>query len=206
MKIVLLFEGDTERVFMPFLREFLNTRLQGNMPRLFTHKYDGKIPTGGRLKRAVDNHLSGNKPADYVIALTDVYTGDTPPVFVDAADAKDKMRSWVGNEPRFFPHAALYDFEAWLLPYWETIQKLSRHNMKAPGSNPELVNHQKPPAYRIKEIFEAGKCRDSYIKPRDAGRILRENSDNLLKSINACTEFKAFINTILKCCGAAELP
>lgn len=31
-----------------------------------------------------------------------------------AADAKQKMREWVGTEPRFFPHAACHDFEAWL--------------------------------------------------------------------------------------------
>lgn len=206
MKIVLIVEGDTEKVFMPYLREFLETRTAGHMPRLCTHKYDGRIPTGDKLKRVVANLLSGKDPANYVIALTDVYTGDKPPVFADAADAKNKMRSWVGNEPRFFPHAAQHEFEAWLLPFWDTIQKISRHNMQAPGSNPELVNHQKPPAYRINEIFEIGKCRDSYIKPRDAGRILKENSGNLLKSINACTEFKAFINTILECCAVAKIP
>ena len=106
----------------------------------------------------------------------------------------------------FFPHAAQHDFEAWLLPYWDTIQKMARHNMRVPGGDPELVNHQKSPAYWINEIFEIGKCRDSYIKPRDAGRILRENSNNLIKSINTCAEFKSFINTILKCCEVAEIP
>ena len=207
MKIVLIIEGETERVFLPYLRKFLETRLEGNMLKLVSHKYDGRIPTKEKLKRVVENHLSRKDAADFVIALTDVYTDRNNPIFKDAADAKEKMRLWVGSEPRFFPHTALHDFEAWLLPYWTTIQKLSGgHNMTCPGNNPETVNHQKSPAYWIKEIFEKGKCRDSYIKPRDAGRILRENKDNLLKSINSCSEFKAFVNTILACCSGKVLP
>jgi len=65
------------------------------------------------------------------------------------------------------------------------------------------VNHQNPPAYRIKEIFETGKCRDSYVKPRDAGRILREN--DLLTAVNQCPELKAFVNTILAVSGGAVI-
>ena len=206
MKIVIIVEGETERVFIPYLREFLKLRLEDRMPKLSTHKYDGRIPTEDKLKRIVANLLSEKNPADYVIALTDVYTGKIPPVFMDAADAKKKMRDWVGDEKRFFPHAAQHDFEAWLMPYWETIQKIAQHNMKIPGTDPEQINHNKPPAYWIKEIFEIGKCRDSYIKPRDAGRILRENKDQLIKSINACKELKAFVNTILECSGTAVIP
>ncbi len=113
------------------------------------------------------------------------------------------MRKWVGSEPRFHPHAAQYDFEAWLLPYWPTIQKLAGHNRKAPSGNPELVNHRNPPSYRIKEIFEIGKCRDSYVKPRDAGRILREN--NLALAVCQCSELKALANTILMVCGGTAI-
>ena len=205
MKIVLIVEGETERVFMPYLRNFLKPRLK-NMPKLSSHKYDGRIPSHDKLKRVVENHLSGKSAADYVIALSDVYTGSNPPAFRDAADAKTKMKSWVGSEQRFFPHVAQHDFEAWLLPYWETIQKLAGHNMVCPGNNPEMVNHQKPPAYWIKEIFERGRCRDSYIKPRDAGRIFDENKDNLLTAINCCAELKALVNTILSLCGGNTIP
>jgi hypothetical protein len=200
MKIVLLVEGATEKVFIPYLRRFLETRVK-NMPKLLARKYDGRIPSHDKLKRIVEINLSGKDAADYVIALTDVYTGSNPPDFTNADDARQKMKAWVGDEPRFFPHAAQYDFEAWLLPYWEIIQKIAHHNMACPGNNPETVNHQKPPAYRIKEIFEKGKCRDSYIKPRDAGRILGETKDNLLTAVNSCSELKALVNTILKLCG-----
>jgi len=204
MKISILIEGKTEKAFIRHLREYLKKNLPADMPKLDPVPYDGRIPKGDELKRVVMNLLQGRNPADHVIALTDVYTGTNPPDFIDAQDAKHKMRLWVGEEPRFHPHAAQYDFEAWLLPYWPTIQKLAKHNKAAPDGNPEIVNHQNPPAYRIKEIFEIGKCRESYVKPRDAERILREN--DLAVTIHQCAELKAMINTILSVCGGTVIP
>jgi hypothetical protein len=202
MKVSIIVEGKTEKAFMPHLREYLTSRISGDMlPRLDTLPYDGRIPKENKLKRVVAHLLTGRDAADHVLALTDVYTGTNPPDFQDAAEAKGKMRLWVGNEPRFHPHAAQYDFEAWLLPYWPTIQRLAGHNKKAPAGDPEKVNHLNPPAHRIGEIFEIGRCRDSYVKPRDAGRILREN--DLSVAINQCMELKEFVNTILSVCGGA---
>lgn len=197
--ISIIVEGKTEKAFIPFVREYVNARLSGKMPALKPFPYDGRIPQQDKLRRVVANLLTGRNAVDHVIALTDVYTGANPPDFQDAADAKTKMRAWVGNEPRFHPHAAQYEFEAWLLPYWSTIQKLAGHNKAAPAGHPETVNHQNPPAARIREIFEIGQCRESYVKPRDAGRILREN--DLSIAINKCTELKGFVNTILSLCG-----
>jgi len=151
-----------------------------------------------RLKRIVENIFRGKNAADHVIALTDVYTGTIPPVFVNADDAKRKMRDWVGTETRFHPHVAQYDFEAWLLPYWSTIQRLAKHNKTAPGTKPETINHDKPPASRIMEIFEIGQRNKSYIKPRDANRILAENDFSI--AIDQCPELKSFVNTILSIC------
>ena len=204
MKISIIVEGKTEKAFMPYLREFLEPRLQGCMPRLDTLPYDGRIPRGDKLKRIVGNLVRGRRAADHVIALTDVYTGTNPPDFENAQDAKGKMRRWVGAEERFHPHAAQHDFEAWLLPFWSTIQKLARHDHNAPSGNPEHVNHNNPPAHRIKEIFEIGQCRDSYVKPRDAGRILRDN--DLSVAIHQCPELRAFVNTILSVSGGATIP
>lgn len=204
MKIALIVEGKTEKAFLPVLRDFLSSRLAGRMPNIDAVPYDGRVPSGDKLKRVVINLLIGRRAADDVIALTDVYTGTRPPDFEDASDAKAKMRQWVGDEPRFHPHAAQYDFEAWLLPYWPTIQRLAGHNRAAPASNPETVNHNNPPAHRIKEIFEIGRCRDSYVKPREALRILREN--DLLVTIDRCKELKALVNTMLSLSGGAIIP
>ncbi len=201
MKITLIVEGKTEKAFLPHLRKYLEIRLPGKMPRLDANPYDGRIPTGDKLKRIVQKMLSGKFPSDHIIALTDVYTGSQPPEFQNAADAKNKMRLWVGTEPRFHPHVALHDFEAWLLPYWPSIQKLAGHNKCAPTGNPETVNHNNPPAYRIKEIFKSGK---SYVKPRDAGRILRNN--DLAVAVAACPELKSLVNTIISVCGGVIIP
>ena len=202
MKIALLIEGQTERAFLPHLRQFLHARLPGKMPRLDAEPYDGRIPTGGRLKREVERLLgAGKSPADAVIALTDVYTGTHE--FTDAQDAKNKMRAWVGDNDRFHAHAAQYEFEAWLLPFWGTVQRLAGHNKAAPGGLPETVDHVRPPSARIREIFRVGSRGRDYVKPRDADRILREN--NLLDSANACPELRALLNTILRLCGGVEV-
>ena len=203
MKITIMVEGSTELAFLPSLRNYLQQRLAGRMPNLDMAPYDGRIPTGEKLERAVQRFLSGRYASDHVIALTDVYTGQIPPDFSDAADAKYKMRRWVGNEPRFHPHAAQYDFEAWLLPYWSQIQRLAGHDRNAPSGAPEQVNHNNPPSRHIKEIFRIGCRRDAYVKPRDAGRILRDQDLSL--AINQCVELKSFVNSILKVCESDEI-
>ncbi|MEO5359965.1 MAG: DUF4276 family protein [Nitrospirota bacterium] len=203
MKISLFIEGETEKVFLPILRKFLEIHLSGRMPKIIPRSYYGRIPKEDKLKRDVNRLLCGTKAVDHVIALTDVYTGVEPPIFIDAKDAKCKMQTWVGTEPRFHPHAAQYDFEAWLLPYWSTIQKLANHNKTAPAGNPENVNHDFPPAHQMQEILRLGKVR-SYVKPRDAVSILRKN--NLIDTINVCSELKAFVNTIITISGGQTIP
>ncbi len=158
MRIALMVEGETEKVFLPYLRGFLELRLPGKMPRIEVFRYDGRIPKEGQLKGVVRRLLRDPKrPADAVIALTDVYTGTRD--FTDAADAKAKMRAWVGDEPRFFPHAAQHDFEAWLLPYWPAIKQLSGSSRPAIQGPPEQVNHDQPPAYRLK-VYTQGQKRN----------------------------------------------
>ncbi|MBG1257928.1 DUF4276 family protein [Nostoc commune] len=201
MRIAILVEGATEKAFKLILLDFLKLRLQQQMPKLQFIPDDGRIPKEEKLRRKVENLLTGRDAFDAVIALTDVYTGTND--FQDAADAKAKMKTWVGNNPNFYPHAAQYDFEAWLLPYWSTIQKLAGHNKSAPGGLPEQVNHNKSPSYHIKEIFELGKKR-SYSKTRDAAKILKNN--NLMDAVNLCLELKAFINTILSLCEVDLIP
>ena len=79
------------------------------MPRIRFISYDGRIPKQDKLKRIVENLLNYDG-YDAVIALTDLYTGTDD--FKDADDAKNKMKQWVGNISRFYPHVAKHDFEA----------------------------------------------------------------------------------------------
>jgi hypothetical protein len=172
------------------------------MPNLDFFPCDGRVYKEAKLRRTVDALLrNGPVPSDNVIALTDVYTGTND--FVDATDAKRKMQVWVGHNPKFHPHVAQHDFEAWLLPFWSDIQALAGHNKNAPPGPPEAVNHQRPPAYHIRSIFEIGTCRNSYSKPRDANRILR--GKDLSVAAHKCPELKAFLNTILTLSGAEPL-
>jgi hypothetical protein len=164
------------------------------MPHLDMFIYDGRIPKGDKLRSTVDRLLRSRDPADAVIALTDVYTGTQD--FVDAADAKKKMREWVGANDRFHPHAAQHEFEAWLLPYWDDIQKIAGHNRAVPSGLPETVNHMQPPSHYIKEIFRTGARRNGYSKRRDANRIL-QNKD-LGVAASQCPELRAFLNTIIR--------
>jgi hypothetical protein len=170
------------------------------MPRLRARTQDGRIPKGDALARLV-RHLLSDERLDLqaVIALTDVYTGTHD--FNDAADAKKQMAQWV-KDKRFYPHAAQHDFEAWLLPYWDKIKSLSGSNSAKPGGQLELVNHGKPPAHRLKEMFHGGGKRE-YVKPRDADRIL--DGQDLCVAANACPELKAFLNTILTLSGGEPL-
>ena len=201
MRIALIVEGETERVFLPHLRLFLETRLPNRMPKIAPQIHDGRIPKGDELKRTVERLLTASKNrADAVIALTDVYTGNSD--FSDAADAKAKMKRWVGEESRFYPHAAQHDFEAWLLPYWDVIRSISGTHRSPIAGAPEQVNHGNPPAHRLKEIFHLGTKRE-YSKTRDADRILRHQ--NLEIAIAACPELKALVNTILQLCGGETI-
>ncbi len=200
MRIALLVEGKTELAFMPSLRGYLQTRLS-KMPHIHPISQDGRIPKEDKLKKVVENLLSGKDAYNFVIALTDVYTGTED--FADALDAKTKMAQWTGNNPRFYPHAAQYDFEAWLLPYWPTIQQLAGHNKNAPHGNPETINHGKSPAKHIEEIFRIGGRRE-YVKRRDAARIL--DGKDLANAVAECPELKAFINTFLTLGGGVSIP
>jgi hypothetical protein len=201
VKIVIIVEGTTEKAFRPHLEGFLASRLADKMPRLNMFTSNGRVSKGEKLRREVENLLSGQHPADAVIALTDVYTGTDD--FHDAADAKTKMRNWVGPNGRFHPHAAQHDFEAWLLPYWSEIQKVAGHNRTAPAGPPEYVNHNMPPSYHIREIFRIGTCRRDYSKWRDGNRILQ--GKDLTVAASRCPELKAFLNTLLTLSGGQPI-
>lgn len=199
-RIAFMCEGATEKAFLPALRPFLAKRLADRMPRLSSYPANGRLPKGDRLRREVELHL---KNQDHVIALTDVYTGSHPPEFTDAADARRKMHTWVGGNPRFHPHAAQYEFEAWLLPYWPRIQELAKSEQKKPPGAPESVNHGNPPSEWLKVVFRNGAKRRHYSKILGVRDILRDQ--DLTVAAQACPELKSMLNTILTLSGGEPL-
>jgi hypothetical protein len=202
LKIVLVVEGKTEKAFLGPLRGFLTSRLGKTMPQIVAHVEHGRVPTGEKLKRVVTWRLDDG--ADAVIALTDVYTGTRE--FDDAADAKNKMRHWVGPEPRFHPHAAQHDFEAWLLPYWDQIKTITGCSRNCPSGDPERVNHGKPPARHIHEAYRTGrktKNTRSYIKTIEPLAILK--GQDLIVAAKQCKELRELLDAILSLCGAPKI-
>jgi hypothetical protein len=93
MKIALIVEGETEDAFKEALQRFLKENLPSEkMPVLKMLPQGGRVPKEDKLKRLVRDLCV---KYDAVIALTDVYRGTKD--FTDAADAKAKMRQWVGK-------------------------------------------------------------------------------------------------------------
>ena len=204
-RIVLLVECATETAIKEALKQFLDRccEAQGKPKvRLSTREL------GSRLLRPkeVADLVQRNLPATGVlgvVALIDVLVAGRPQQFPDAAAAIQFLEHSAGTtDPRFRAHAAQHDFEAWLLPYWQSICTKLKRQQKSPGANPEQVNHLTPPSKYLKELYRlAGR---TYDKPRDAHAIL-EGKD-LTVSANACPQFKAFLNSLLDLAGCTAIP
>lgn len=69
-------------------------------------------------------------------------------------------------------------------------------NRQRPAGNPESINHTKPPAYHLTEVFRTGSKGKKYVKPRDATRILR--GQNLETAAQQCPELQKLLETIVK--------
>jgi hypothetical protein len=91
VKITILVEGKTERVFLPHLRDFIEARgLAGKMPLLHAYTYDGRIPKGEKLRRVVADLLAGaqyvppsscaTSPFSCVLDTMVQFTSGTPPI------------------------------------------------------------------------------------------------------------------------------
>jgi len=155
-----------------------------------------------KLVRLVAQYASRNDVVG-IVTVTDVY-----PKFRGAADAKTALRRHVGNsagEKAFRAHAAQYELEAWLLPFWDEIARsLGRtaERAKRPAGKPEEVNSQRPPSKHLEELFNrAGR---KYDKVRYASQWL--TAGRLEAAATHCPELKDFLNSILELAGAELLP
>lgn len=198
MKIVVLSEGKTETVCKRKFKEFVDeiAKKEGKpLVGLSTKQFKGPI-TEKELKARVKMSLNDSDTVA-VIALTDVY-----PKYKSAGEAKETLRKWVGGEPRFHPHAAQFDFEAWLIPYWDDICKRLGRKKQVPGREPEKINLMKPPSKHLEELYRT--ANRHYDKANDAHTILRDK--DLTIAAGRCPELKSFLNTILRCAELPELP
>lgn len=206
MKIVIISEGETEKVFCECLKPFLKERLCENCPELIARPEGKTIPLGIELKKLVLRYL---KSCDAVIALTDLKGAAI--TFQNAQQAKEHMKSVVGSDVAgFFPHTAQHDIEAWFMPHWRIITKEAGFREERPfpskSKNPETINHNNPPSFIIKNLYLSKN--KFYSKPVLAKKIFSDEktrNERILTSMRVCAEFRAFLNTILTLSGGEPL-
>ena len=197
MTVILLVEGATETALKRHLKRFLDHRATTeNKPRLALRtKSLRTVPSAVQFQKRVRLEL-GSKGVEAVVGLLDVY-----PKFESADEAKEFMRKAAGFDERFFAHAAQYDVEAWLLPYWEFICHRIGVTRSRPGANPEQVNHMSPPSRRLEELYRIAKRK--YKKPLEMTAILERQ--DLSIAARECRELRLLLNTLLKIGGLSPL-
>lgn len=196
-------EGQTEKAFKRHLQKFLDERCElDKRPRvkLDTLKLDSKLTKPGKVADAAKIALS-RKEVIGVVALIDVVCSGSRS-FKNAKGAIRFLQRCVPNESSFRAHAAQYDFEAWLLPYWDDIVRNFDKKKRRPGKNPEAVNLDNPPSRRLAELYRIN--RRKYKKPIEVNAIL--TGKDLLVSADQCPQFKAFLNSFLFLSGCKEIP
>lgn len=199
MKIVLLCEGKTERAFGDAFKRFVDAYCESkglSRVALQTKPSNGPVTNRNELVRRLRNEAR-NSDVVGVIALTDVY-----PEFTDAAAARATLKSHVAESPNkeaFHAHAAQYDVEAWLLPFWENIKRRLRikKDAKSPWPNPEQVNGSKPPSRRLDELYKKS-IKVGYDKHIEAPKILRDA--RIEDAAAACPELRSLLETLKSLC------
>jgi hypothetical protein len=199
VSVVLLAEGDTERALKEHLKAFLDQRaiLEGKQrTKLLLRSYLSLRKD--KLSRQIQLLLD-EPGVEAVVALIDVF-----PNFADAAEAKAWLRGSTDESRRFFAHAAQFDVEAWLLPYWDDICRRLKLEKRRPSAHPEHVNGHRPPAYHLDELYRQAKPKArKYNKPIEMREVLR--GKDLTVAADACPEFKSLLNTLLALHGLAAL-
>jgi hypothetical protein len=199
VSVVLLAEGRTEKVLAQHVKRFLDQRaVEEKRPKMMLISRDIMNLNAGKLRGRIRREL-GMDSVTAVVGLVDVY-----PHLASASEAKEFLREAAGGEKRFFAHAAQWDVEAWLLPYWDAIcARLGDRNHPAPGPHPEQVDHDYPPSRRLKDLYRTTKGWN-YVKPQEFDAILRDK--DLTIAAQRCPELKSFLNTLLKLGGLNLLP
>jgi hypothetical protein len=197
MTIVLLVEGATETALKDKLKAFLDERAEAEgRPKVTLRTKDIAPLNPGKLRHRVRLEL-GESKVTAVVGLVDVY-----PDFTSADEAKQFLRDAADDE-RFYAHAAQYDVEAWLLPYWDFICDRLGVRKAKPGTRPEQVDLEWPPSKHLGELYRTAKPSRKYVKPIEMATILR--NQDLTVAANQCPELKSLLNTLLSLAGLTPL-
>jgi hypothetical protein len=202
LTIILLVEGSTEKTLTDKIKEFLDERATAHgrsRVRLQTRKIKSTSPEA--LGRQIKLELQ-SRNTEAVVGLIDVF-----PQFqrANAAAAKRfliEVAHQVGVTRGFYAHAAQYDVEAWLLPYWDDICRRIGAAQGRPGSDPEQVDGNKPPSYHLQDLYQS--VGRKYVKTTEMSAILK--GKDLVVAANVCAELKSLLNTLLQLNGLPLLP
>lgn len=199
MSVVLLVEGATETALKQHLKNFLDQRASTEgQPKIALHTRAMMSPSIAKLRGRIQLELS-QPGVTAVVGLIDVY-----PTFSSAEEAKTFLREAAHSDPRFYAHAAQYDVEAWLLPYWDSICQRLKVQRNVPGQHPEQVNHNRPPSKHLAELYRLAKPSRKYVKTIEMATILQ--GKDLRIAAHQCPELKALLNTLLNLGGLSLLP
>lgn len=190
MTAVLLVEGATETALKKHLKRFLDQRAEweGKQKLALRAKPFRMMLRQDHLRKRIQLELKDSR-VTAVIGLVDVY-----PTFASADEAKEYLRCAAGNDERFYAHAAQYDVEAWLLPYWNVIcNRLGVHRTR-PRNHPEQVNNLSPPSKHLEKLYRLAKRK--YKKPLEMTAILEKQ--DLGVAARECQELRLFLNTLLQ--------
>lgn len=198
MKIVVICEGATEAALQQGLRDFVQVHAAADRRVGVTMRsLDG--PTLRKKLDRVAGNLLAQDDVVGVVALSDVH-----PYYKSAKETKNALRRYAGSadkNPNFRAHAAQFEVEAWILPFWNEIAKQLNVSAASPGANPEQVNGRKPPSHHLKELFRRAKR--EFDKVLDGPRWLK--SERLATAAGHCPELKSFLNSLLELACADKL-
>lgn len=200
MRIACIVEGDSEKEFLKAIRRFLQARCEpGKLPKLVARPLNSNVPPRGRLLKLIKKEF--NDLADIVIVLTDVKGRNQ---YKDAKDAVAQIEASLDRLPELnkqvFVHAAQYELEAWLIPFWPRIQSIFNTTATRPQKKPEEINHNRPPSKLLAEVSRTSK-RQRYSKTLHLESILKDQ--DLAVSANECPGLKELLNRILEASGAS---
>jgi len=138
-----------------------------------------------------------------VVALLDLY-GPTfyPPSQTDATSRRDWGRSHLQSmlqDPRYRPHFAVHEVEAWILAQPELLDSKVRKKLPGNAEAPETVNFNEPPAKLLDRLYNEV-FRKNYKKVVEGTKLFAKLDPEVVYA--KCPSFKALADDLLALCPA----
>jgi Domain of unknown function (DUF4276) len=194
--INIICEGRSEVSLRKPISEWLKSKGIERSPKIVFHPIDGSLYNSGKAKALVHQYVN-ICGLQQTIVLTDFHDGVH--IFSSIDEAKSEYRRFfsLGDQlPVFF---AVYEFEAWLIPYWAKLAAIAGAKMNKPRTPPEKINSSKKPSKWLSDLFEKGDRNIKYNKVKHANSIFQH--EPLSIAIEECDNLKAFTHYILSLCN-----